>query len=734
MPETIQGQLLRVTYTNEQSGYTIAKIEMPGSREPVTVIGNFISPVLGEILSLTGQWERHPTYGQQFRATEIEAHAPTSPGGIEKYLGSGLVKGIGPELAKRIVACFGDRTLDVIEAEISRLEEVEGIGKKRLLGIQDAWVEQKEIRGLMIFLHTHGLGAGHAVRLFRRYGKQAVAAIRANPYRLATEIHGIGFLTADRIAAKLDFPPTSRLRVEAGLLFALHRFADEGNVFCPRDLLETQAAELLQVGTDLVDRAMKQLAATGNIVIETIAADRPGGAAIQAVYTEKLYRCEVEVANRMEMLVSKPRKIRAMDADKAVQWAEDRLDIRFSGNQRIAVKKCLEGKVCIITGGPGTGKTTILRAILEVYSKLTESIVQAAPTGRAARRLKDSTGVEARTVHRLLEYNAHQGGFQRTRENPLECDLVIIDEASMLDTVLAASFLSAVPDSAVLILVGDVDQLPSVGPGNVLHDLIGSGRVPVVRLTEIFRQHEASRIVQNAHRINRGEFLDTDAIDSESDFLFVDIADPDKIADRIVHMVHKEIPGRYGFDPMAEIQVLTPMHRGAIGVENLNQRIRDALNPGEDVLLRRGNGFRPGDKVMQLRNNYEKNVFNGDPGRIIRIDSAQRTMTIQFDGRDVVYDFSETDEVNLAYAISVHKSQGSEYPVVILPIHTQHYILLQRNLLYTAVTRAQKLAVILGTKKAVSIAIRNDRIKARLSLLAHRLRKPPDTALGTIVS
>ena len=719
----LQGQIERITYTNEENGYTIARVKVYGRKDLVTVVGNMMSPTPGEILAMEGEWANHPKYGEQFKIVRYTTKVPASVYGIEKYLGSGLIRGIGPVMAKRIVKRFGKETLEVIEKDIERLREVEGIGDKRVEMIGRAWEEQKEIREVMLFLQTHGVSSGYATKIFKHYGSRSIQVLRENPYRLAMDVFGIGFVTADRIAEKLGFPKDSELRAEAGILFVLNQLADEGHVYYPYEPLVDKCREVLEVERDVILRAFGAVALAKRIVIEDLNQDAEEFRENhKAVYLAPLHLCETGIARRLRILINAPKAIRRIETEKAVGWVQKTLDMTLAERQVEAVRRAVEDKVLVITGGPGTGKTTIINAILKIFARIGVAVMLAAPTGRAAKRMAEATGHEAKTIHRLLEYSIQKGGFQKHEENPLRCELLIVDEASMIDTVLMHHLLKAVPATATLILVGDVNQLPSVGAGNVLKDIIASGAIPVVELTEIFRQAQESSIIVNAHKINNGLMPSLKSSrDKLDDFYFIEQEDPEEVLKLIVELTRERIPRRFGLDPVDDIQVLTPMHKGTVGAGNLNDQLQKALNPAEGGMSRGGRNFLVNDKVMQIKNDYDKEVFNGDIGRITRIDAESQEVTITFDGREVAYDFTDLDEVILAYAVSVHKSQGSEYPAVIIPILTQHYVLLQRNLIYTAVTRGRKLVVVVGTSKALAIGVRNDKTQKRYTCLSYRL-------------
>ena len=724
-PETIvlNGRIEKITYTSEETGYTVAKVMVQGRKDPVTVVGNLLFPVPGENLTMKGEWTRHPKFGEQFKVSGFSSAAPESLAGIEKYLGSGLVKGIGPVMAERIVKKFGTKTLDIIEKNTGKLSSVEGIGEKRVAMIRKAWDEQKEIRNLMLFLHAYGLGAGYAVKIFRKYGNRATAIMKENPYRLAVDISGIGFITADRIGAKLGFSKDSKERVESGIIYVLFTLSEEGHIYYPLPALIENCAAMLDVEREAVKKGIDAAAASGKIVIEELEGDIEETEERKGVFLAKYHYCEAGISKLLKKIVDSAKSFKNVIPDKAIEWAQHQLSITLAGKQVEAVRSALEEKALVITGGPGTGKTTIINSILKIFNRLRLKILLAAPTGRAAKRMSEATGCGAKTIHRMLEYNPEKGGFKRNENNPLECNLLVVDEASMIDTLLMFSMLKAVPPEAALILVGDVNQLPSVGAGNVLNDVIESGLVPVVTLTEIFRQAKESRIVINAHRINGGEMPFLKADGNGGDFYFIEQDNPEKIIEIIRELVTERIPKRFGLDSIDEIQVLTPMHRGVLGSSSLNEVLQEALNPAEVSLVRGEKKYKTGDKVMQVRNNYEKDVFNGDIGRIKSIDSADQKMVVSFDGRPVEYDFHELDDIILSYAVSVHKSQGSEYPAIVMPVHTQHYMLLQRNLIYTALTRGRRLVVMVGTKKALAIGINNNRTQKRYTYLKERLKK-----------
>lgn len=716
---TLHGVLERIVFANEENAWSVVRLTIPGQRDPVTAVGNLLGVQPGENLRLTGSWINDPKYGKQFRVSSYATVAPATLIGIEKYLGSGLIRGIGKVMASRLVKSFGLETLDVIENQPMRLVEVEGIGPKRSRDILRAWSEQREIKEVMIFLQSHGVSTAYAIKIYKTYGPQATELVRQNPYRLAADVYGIGFKTADRIAAALGIPPDAPQRIEAGTLHLLGQGADRGHLYLPRKTLIEEAEKLLEAPADRVERALAALAEMEQIVLESLV-----DPAEQAVFLKWLHTAELGVAARVRELLVQPMLPLEIDVERALDWFEKRERIALAREQRQAVRSGLTRKVLVITGGPGTGKTTLVRGIVAILEKKGQKTLLAAPTGRAAKRLAEATGAEAATLHRLLEFNPKTRQFDRNREHPLFCDLLIVDEASMLDTVLAYHVLRAVPDHGRLILVGDVDQLPSVGPGRVLADLIRSAAVEVVRLTEIFRQAERSLIVVNAHRVNQGSMPILESVDSDGDFFFLERKEPDEITETIAQLVSRRIPAKFGFDPAEQIQVLTPMNRGPLGTESLNALLRDLLNPEGQMVTRGSHSLRVGDKVMQVRNNYDLEVFNGDIGRVRAIDEVDQVVKVSMDGREVAYDFASIDELVLAYACSIHKSQGSEYPCVIIPLHSTHYVMLQRNLLYTALTRAKRLAILVGEERALRIAVGNRRVRTRFSRLAERLAGP----------
>ncbi len=717
----ISGILERIVYINEENSYLVARIQEKGKRDLSTIIGN-IAAQPGESLKLYGTWVNNKQYGLQFSVAKYESVVPASITGIEKYLGSGLIKGIGKIYASRIVGKFGKSTLDVIEREPEKLLEVEGIGKVRLDGIKKAWEEQKEIKKVVMFLQEHGVSTTYAVKIFKTYGNDAITIVSENPYRLAADVYGIGFKTADKIAQHMGVSRDSIIRAEEGAAYVLSELSSNGHVFYPIEDLIEAAMKILEIDGEIIKDGIKALKEHDRIVIDQ-----------DAVYLSPFYYAETSVADRLALLMAGPKRDIQINVDKAIVWVEGKNKIQLAERQKEAIRKSVREKIMVITGNPGCGKSTLVKSIIDILGKKEISILLAAPTGRAAQRLSELAGMEAKTIHRLLEFKKMR--FQRNQDNPLDADLVVIDEASMIDILLMNNLLKAIPPWASLILVGDVDQLPSVGPGNVFKDIINSGVVPVVSLTEIFRQASNSMIIVNANRINKGErpFLKNR---EDQDFFFIEEDDPERVAEQIVSLVSKRLPEHFHVDPAKDIQVLCPMHRGTIGVGNLNIALQQALNPegaGGITITKGGSAFRITDKVMQMRNNYDLDIFNGDIGIIRGINQEDNVVVIEFDGRPVEYDFSDLDEISLAYACSIHKSQGSEYPLVVIPVHTQHYIMLQRNLIYTALTRARKVAVFVGTRKALAIAISNDKVADRFSRLKERIAyaKKPSSCISS---
>ena len=724
--EVLAGLVERVTFHNSENGFCVLRAKARGHRDLVTVIGHAAIISAGEWITASGEWVNDHTHGQQFKARFLRTSAPTSIDGIEKYLGSGMIRGIGPVYAKKMVNAFGEKVFDIIEAAPDRLREVTGIGLVRAKRITDAWAEQKIIREIMVFLHSHGVGTARAVRIYKTYGSDAVQVMTENPYRLARDIRGIGFKTADAIAMKLGVEKTAMIRVRAGISYALTEAMDDGHCGLPTEELVPLAVELLEIPTELVQTALDLELAEGTVIAATV-----GETA--CVFLGGLYRAEQIIAERILRLANGKLPWLYIDAEKALPWVERKTGLSLAASQVAAIRLALISKVLVITGGPGVGKTTIVNAILRILDAKGVNLLLCAPTGRAAKRMTEATGFEAKTIHRLLEVDPKAGGFKRNSDNPLDCDLLVVDETSMVDVMLMQALMKAAPDNAALLIVGDIDQLPSVGPGQVLADVIASNAVPVVRLTEVFRQAAQSRIITSAHRINQGTMPDLSKPDGESDFYFVQADDPETAVPRIIELVMTRIPQRFGLDPIRDIQVLCPMNRGGVGARSLNIELQKALNPaGERKVERFGWTFAPGDKVMQIENDYDKEVYNGDIGYVDDVDPDASELTASFDGRAVVYGFGELDTLVPAYAATIHKSQGSEYPAVVIPVMTQHYTMLQRNLLYTGVTRGKRLVVLVGQKKAVAIAVKNVSGRRRWSKLNEWLGAAPIAVRGPI--
>ncbi|WP_291440066.1 ATP-dependent RecD-like DNA helicase [Desulfovibrio sp.] len=731
----ISGTVERVIFHNEENGYTVLRL-MPGSvnsgggdggltrpRDSVSCVGHMVNPQAGVQMKLGGRWVNNARFGRQVEFSHAEEMLPATSEGIRLYLSSGLIKGVGEEMATRIVKAFGTDTIRVLDEEPERLLKVRGVGQKSLERIRASWGEHRGIRDLLLFLQPHGITPAYAVRIYRAYGADALGIVRENPYRLAMDIHGIGFVTADAAARKLGFEHDHPLRIQAGTLYVLQKATDDGNVYLPQTALMEAVCAQLGVDEALVCDALAALETDERIVREDM--DMPGPDGTQpetGVYLRRYFHCESKTAFYLQRLMRSPKSIRFENPDALVDKVVGELNISLAPEQLEAVRTSARSKVMVLTGGPGTGKTTIINAIIKLFAEVRARILLAAPTGRAAKRMAETSGRESRTIHRLLEYSPKEDGFARNEDSPLACGLLVVDEASMMDTLLFYHLLKAVPLGATLVLVGDVHQLPSVGPGNVLADIIASGVVPVVELTEIFRQSAESEIICNAHLINRGEVPSLESSkDRLSDFYFIHQNDPEKAADLMVDLVRNHIPRRFGLDPVDDIQVLTPMHKGAVGAGHMNARLQEALNPNGLEVRRGERAFRLHDKVMQIRNNYDKDVFNGDMGRISFLDLADRTLSVTFDDRVVPYEFDELDELAPAYAISIHKSQGSEYPAVVIPIMMQHYVLLQRNLIYTGATRGKKLVILVGESRALHMAVKNNKTRKRYTRLAERL-------------
>ncbi|WP_456237104.1 SF1B family DNA helicase RecD2 [Arenibaculum pallidiluteum] len=697
--EPLAGLVERVTFHSAESGFCVLRVKARGHRDLLTVVGHAAMISAGEWIQASGNWFNDRVHGLQFKADFLKVTQPTSVEGIEKYLSSGMIKGIGPVYARKLVRAFSETVFDVIEQEPDRLREVTGIGPKRAERIIRGWADQRAIREIMLFLHANGVGTSRAVRIYKTYGQEAIRLITENPYRLARDIRGIGFRTADAVAVKLGIEKTAAIRVRAGIGYALGKAMDDGHCGLPVEELERLASNLLEVEARLVASAMEEELREGAVIADDLDGRR-------CVFLAGLYRAEQSVAERLKTLAAGSPPWAEIDLGKALEWVEAKTGLILAPSQRDAVGRAVSSKVTVVTGGPGVGKTTIVNSILKVLQAKRTKVLLCAPTGRAAKRLTESTGLEAKTIHRLLEVDPASGGFRRGEESPLECDLLVVDETSMVDIVLMNALVKALPPEAALLLVGDVDQLPSVGPGQVLADVIGSGAVPVVRLTEVFRQAAESRIIVNAHRINRGQMPDMEPTEG-SDFYFVDATDPEDGVRKVLEVVRNRIPKRFGFDPVTDIQVLAPMNRGGLGARSLNIELQRVLNPPGEVRVERfGWTFCVGDKVMQTENDYDKEVYNGDLGIIAAIDIDESEVLIDFEGREVAYVFGELDRVSLAYATTIHKSQGSEYPAVVIPLAMQHWTMLRRNLVYTGVTRGKRLVVLVGQRKALAIAVR----------------------------
>ena len=727
----LRGVVERITYQNPENGYTVLKCAVKNYNDLVTVIGNLLDVNVGSVLLIDGNWKVDSKYGRQFVAESWEETLPATVFGIEKYLGSGLIKGVGPKFAKRIVGLFGTDTMDVIECDISRLKEVEGIGEKRIRQIHESWERQKEIKNVMLFLQDHGVSTSFAAKIYRQYGNDSIAKVKENPFRLADDIWGIGFKTADSIAEKLGIGKEAFVRLRSGIMYTLSSLADEGHVYAYKGQLIKRATELLEAEESSIVMTLDQMLADKDVISEPVSEEKG-----DAIYLPPFYYAEVGVAAKIKKLLQNPAQDRLwtslMEARKRtgnrdlsidVKKIEAKIGMEYDEIQADAIRQAAVSKIMILTGGPGTGKTTTTKGIISAYQSFGLKILLAAPTGRAAKRMTETTGLEAKTIHRLLECKPPEG-YQKNEENPLEGDVLIVDECSMIDLVLMNSLLKAIPAGMRVVLVGDIDQLPSVGAGNVLRDLIDSGMVPVIRLTRIFRQAQTSRIIMNAHRINEGQMPDL-SNGKETDFFFTTKEDPEEAVREIVSLVQHKL-SRYYRTPSSQIQVLTPMQKGVVGATNLNLALQEALNPQGDGLRRSGFIFRRDDKVMQIRNNYDKEVFNGDIGIIESVDLQNRTLKVNFDQHVVEYESSELDELVHAYATTIHKAQGSEYPIVVMPVLMNHYVMLQRNLIYTGITRAKKILVMVGTRKALACAVRNVTVHRRNTLLKERLQQSVD--------
>ncbi len=715
--EGISGLIEQVSFHNEETGFAVLRVKVKDHRELATVLATVATVNAGEWITAQGNWVRDKQYGLQFKTTFLNCSPPTSREGIEKYLASGLIKGIGPIYAKKLVNKFGEQLFTIIDHHSVQLEEVDGIGPARRQKIKAAWVEQKAVRDIMVFLHSYGVSTSRAVRIYKTYGDNAIETIRANPYTLAKDIHGIGFKSADLVAQKLGVARDSIIRALAGVTHTLLEATGEGHCALPKEELVDRSAKLLEIEATIVREALERLLIDGDLVRELI-----GGQ--ELIYLPHLLRAENGIATLLKKLTNAPSCFPPINVNKAIAWCQLQTGKQLATAQQEALQKALQLRALIITGGPGVGKTTLLDSILRILQAKKLTCLLCAPTGRAAKRLSEATGLDAKTIHRLLEFQPGSGQFARNATHPLEGDILVLDEASMVDVPLMHKLLEALPEHAHLLVLGDVDQLPSVGPGSALRDIIRSQILPTVRLTEIFRQAAASQIVTNAHRMNTGRMPEFKPQGSQSDFFIVERDEPETVQPTILKLLTQRIPERLRLDPILDVQVLCPMNRGSLGTRALNLLLQDALNPrlpNEPAVDRFGWQYRPRDKVIQTQNNYDKEVFNGDIGQIVSIDSEERQLTIRFDQRQVLYDFNELDELSLAYAITIHKSQGSEFPAVVVPLTTQHYPLLQRNLLYTAITRGRKLVILVGQQKAMAIAIRNNHAAERFSGLYDRL-------------
>lgn len=715
--EQIFGYIERITYYNTENSFTVAQLQQPKFSDLTCIVGCMPGIQPGTSIRCTGTWKNNPSHGRQFEVSSFKVEAPADIIGIKKYLGSGLIKGIGSAYAKRIVEMFDVDTLIIIDKFPERLLEVPGLGKKRVESIKQCWSEQKSISDVMVFLQTYGVSPAYAQKIFKAYGDQCISKVKENPYHLARDIFGIGFKTADQIAQKMGIAKDSDMRIDSGIEYVLTQLSGDGHVCYPVDLYLIEAEKILEVSKSQIESRLQSLQNDRRIELGEIVDE---GQKRPFIWSRLNYLSEVGIAREIRRLKRGLCTLRTVDAGRAIEWVQEQLKIQLAPQQKEAVAQAITGKIQIITGGPGTGKSTITNAILTTTEKLTSKICLAAPTGRAAKRMSEITGKKASTIHSLLEFNFRQGGFKRNRENPLDCDLIIVDEASMIDTLLMHSLLKALPDYARVVFVGDINQLPSVGPGNVLKDLINSLTMPVTKLTEVFRQAAGSHIIMNAHRINNGIYPNL-YNGKDSDFFFIEALENEDVLHTIIKLISQRLPNKYNFHPLHDIQLLSPMRRGVIGTENLNTQLQQILNPKGETLFRAGRQFRINDKVMQIRNNYNKDVYNGDVGFIRDIDTEEQQVIVNFDDKDVIYEFAEVDELVLAYAISVHKFQGSECPCVVIPIHTAHFMMLHRNLLYTAITRGKKLVVLVGTKKALAIAVKNDDVQKRYTSLRQTL-------------
>lgn len=715
--EQIRGQIERITYSNEENSYAVIKVRVYNHNDLVTAVGNIIGVSPGEIIFMSGEWIQHSKFGEQFKVICYISEVPDTIVGIEKYLGSGLIKGIGPIMSKRIVRVFKEKTLDIIEHDPEKLLGVEGVGEYRVTLIKEAWKEQKEIRSVMIFLQSHGVSSIYSSKIYKQYGKDSIKVVNENPYRLAHDIWGIGFFTADKIAKQMGFNEESSLRAEAGIMHILYENTDKGHVYMPVKEALSKTEQLLEVRNEVIKTAMENLEKKNKIITEQLVKDEDAKE-IEGVFLAGYHMSEIQISRMLKAIKNnKGQLTKITEKEEIIRTAP----FNLAEKQIKAIETGIKEKVVIITGGPGTGKTTITNIILKLISKETERIILAAPTGRAAKRMAESTGRESKTIHRLLEYNPVEAGFKKNENNKLECDLLVLDEASMIDNLLMYHLLKAMPNESKLILIGDVNQLPSVGAGNVLKDIINSKQFKVIELNEIFRQAQESKIIVNAHKIINGEFPNI-VNDKDTDFYFLEESDEDRILEKIAIIVSERLPKHFGYNPLRDIQVLTPMNRGKVGTTMLNEKLQKVLGMSKIEVSRGCRRFRLFDKVMQIKNNYDKNVYNGDIGFITDIDLEEQKVKVTIDDKEIYYEYNELDELILAYAISIHKSQGSEYPAVVIPVVISHYVMLQRNLIYTGITRGKSKVVLIGSKKALSIAVKNNKAIERNTWLCERLK------------
>lgn len=713
--DQISGYIERIVFTEPERGFTVARMQEADRSDLTTIVGHLPGIREGESISCRGIWKYHSQYGKQFEIKEYKVEPPTNLVGVQKYLESGLIKGIGPVYAEKIVEKFQEQTLVILDSEPEKLSLIPGIGEKKIEMIKECWQQQKSIREVMIFLQSHGVSTAYAQKIYKRYLDRSIEMVRQNPYELAKDITGIGFKSADRIASSLGYEKNSPKRIEAGLEYLLWELSSEGHTCYPLHALLEKTAETLEIDHEPILKVCNSMLERGEILQEEVEGET-------RVFLRAFYGYEQTIAEEIRRLSNAPIAFRDIDKEKAISWVEDILHIRFAEKQKEAVIRSIQEKIHIITGGPGTGKSTITKGVITILEKITPKILLCAPTGRAAKRLSEITRRKAHTIHVILEMDFVNGGFKRGKDNPIDCDLLIIDEASMIDTFLLHSLLLALPDKTKILFIGDIDQLPSVGAGYTLKDLIDSTVIPVTRLDEIFRQAKGSLITINAHKINHGEFPILSQ-NPKSDCHFYEENTPEEISSRLLQLIQTQLPTEKGFDPFKDIQILSPMRKGIIGTIHLNQVLQEALNPSDAPFYYDGKRFHVGDKVIQLKNNYNKKVYNGDIGRILHIHTNDQIMILSFDREEIEYEFSDLDEIALAYAISVHKYQGSESPAILMPIHTSHFVLLYRNLLYTALTRGKKFVGLVGSKKALAIAVKNEKMIQRYTGLSKVLQE-----------